>query len=128
MQFDTDIVQVFRSESGHGGYDICVLQNDGQIAVIHPTDEAYEDGTPGKFQIDPSLGQRVEGQFLQHDQDRDDNRFTFIKSMRDTGEILLNCYFRRKFYPLTHKFGESLHEETNFVFLFSESDVTRFII
>jgi hypothetical protein len=46
----------------------------------------------------------IEGQFLQHDQDRDDNRFTFVMSQKDTGEIVLNCFYQRQFYDITNHF------------------------
>ena len=129
MEFKSEIVQVFRSDSGNGGFDICVLQYDGEIAIIHKTDLMYPDGTPGKYEIDEDLKFQVEGEFLQHDQDRDDNRFTFIMSKKDTGEILLNCFYQRKFFDLSKKInGVLLDEDTNFVFLFAEGDETRFII
>ena len=67
MVFDSEIVQVFRSEDGHGGMDICVLQDDGKIDIIHKTEDAYEDGTPGRYEIDDSLEKTIEGEFLQHD-------------------------------------------------------------
>ena len=48
-------------------------------------------------------------------------------SKKDTGEILLNCFYQRKFFNMTTKL-EGLTDETNFVFLFAEADETRFII
>jgi len=34
MEFKSEIVQVFRSEDGQGGFDICVLQDDANIALL----------------------------------------------------------------------------------------------
>jgi hypothetical protein len=125
IEFDSEIVQVFRSEDGNGGFDICVLQKSNMITIITRTNEAYEDGTVGKYKITSDL--KVEGEFLQHDQDRDDNRFTFIMSQLDNEQILLNCFYQRKFYNISKHFN-GLNRNTNFVFIFAEAEETRFAI
>jgi helix-turn-helix protein len=48
-------------------------------------------------------------------------------SQLDTKEILLNVFYQRKFYNISH-FFEGLNRDTNFVFLFAEADETRFAI
>lgn len=48
-------------------------------------------------------------------------------SQLDTDEILLNVFYQRKFYNISHSF-EGLNSDTNFVFLFAEADETRFAI
>jgi hypothetical protein len=65
IEFESDIVQVFRSEDGKGGFDICVLQQSNIITILARTNKVYPDKTPGKYEIETSL--RVEGEFLQHD-------------------------------------------------------------
>lgn len=64
---------------------------------------------------------------MQHDQDRDDNRYTFIMSEEDTENILLYCFYRRRMIDISSMI-DGLNRNTNFVFLFAESDDTRFII
>jgi hypothetical protein len=71
-------VQIFRSEDGDGGFDICVLTADNKISLIIRTEGAYADGTQGRYKVVEEFP--IEGEFLQNDQDRDDNRYTFVMS------------------------------------------------
>jgi len=48
-------------------------------------------------------------------------------SENDTGEIILNCFYHRKFYDISKLFP-TLNKESNFVFLFAEADETRFVM
>jgi hypothetical protein len=51
MEFSAEVIQVFRSEDGDGGFDICVLTADNKIYVVSRTDDKFEDGTPGRYEI-----------------------------------------------------------------------------
>jgi hypothetical protein len=87
LVFENTITQVFRSMNRSGGFDICVMLKNGKIQVIVQKGADYF--------IDYKLGLMIDGEFIQHDQDRDDNRFTFIMSKLDDGKIVLYCYYQR---------------------------------
>lgn len=68
IEFESEVVQVFRSEDGQGGFDICVLQNGGQISLVKREKFTDKEGhVLDKYRIDPSFHAQIEGEFLQHD-------------------------------------------------------------
>jgi hypothetical protein len=87
LVFEDTIIQVFRSLNRSGGFDICVMLKNGKIQVIVQKGADYY--------IEYKLELMIDGMFIQHDQDRDDNRFTFIMSKLDDGKIVLYCYYQR---------------------------------